>query len=429
MKSLLWPSVSLVVLLALGSGCKEPEPPKLITQVSVVVDVLDTCSKVVKLKDSFFLRPDSVVELAYSWTTAQDFAVLSKDYSVWAHFETDSGELLWIEDHLPSPRILDWKPGTTYTYTDLIQIPAKLADPRVALYVGLYDRKQAEDRLYLPDPEAKPVKKLKVAQFFIQPEERELYAEGWGRLEYGEDGATSWRWFTTRAKYSFRNPMKYCFLTVKGSTLLECFPEAPSLTIQLNNQELEQFLMDTSVFAGHYEIPPEVLGAGDWCDLVFLLDKSFTPASCQQSTDTRILGMMIDRIEVAEMAFLDGWYNPEVTLNASWRWCGTEGLIRTGNPRADARIAIDGEVNFEALKTAPLLQTWVGEHKVDEFTPDSDRVNRVIKVGQELWGTAETSEIMLTTNQIFKPKDVFPGATDDRELGIRIKAVRIIPTP
>ncbi|MBN2054965.1 hypothetical protein JW905_08580 [bacterium] len=417
--------VSMVVVLGL-IACREPAPEQSVTPVTLEVEALPSCSKIVTLKDSYYTKPEAVIEISYIWTTGMEFKGFDKDYMVAAHLESASGQLVWIEDHMPSPPTSQWKPGKTYRYSDVIRVPNRIVDPRINFMVGLYDRHDLADRRYFAGESGKVRKKLLAAKFYIQPEERELYREGWGPLEFGMDGSSSWRWFTNRALYSFRNPGQYSFLAINGSTLKECFSSAPTLSITVNDEELERMEVIQDRFEKVYPMPLDMLGIGDWCDVLLAMDQSFSPSECSGADDDRQLSMMINGLEVRGVDYTSGWYAPELSRACTWRWCGADAVISMGNPHSDAVIAIDGETNLAAMGEAPTIQVFLDDALLDEYIPDSDRIDRIYTVPAADFGDEPLVALHLRTDRTFKPAQSEPDKTDDRELALRIKSVAIL---
>ncbi|MBW8713437.1 MAG: hypothetical protein JF632_05060, partial [Acidobacteria bacterium] len=58
----------------------------------------------------------SPVKLTYKFVVAPD-AKFNTDYWVFVHVLDPTGELLWTDDHQPTPPTSSWKPGQTVEYT------------------------------------------------------------------------------------------------------------------------------------------------------------------------------------------------------------------------------------------------------------------------------------------------------------------------
>src|SRR5262245_51000181 len=80
----------------------------------------------------------SPVKLTYKFVVAPD-AKFSTDYWVFVHVLDPTGELLWTEDHLPSPPTSAWKPGQTVEYTRTVFVPNYPYIGEASVRLGLYD--------------------------------------------------------------------------------------------------------------------------------------------------------------------------------------------------------------------------------------------------------------------------------------------------
>ena len=82
----------------------------------------------------------SPVKLNYKFVVAPD-AKFSTDYWVFVHVLDPTGELLWTEDHLPTPPTSSWKPGQTIEYTRTVFVPNYPYIGEALVRLGIYDQK------------------------------------------------------------------------------------------------------------------------------------------------------------------------------------------------------------------------------------------------------------------------------------------------
>src|SRR3954465_7646966 len=81
----------------------------------------------------------SPVKLPYKFVVAPD-AKFNTDYWVFVPVLDPTGELLWTDDHLPTPPTTGWKPGQTVEYTRTVFVPNYPYIGEALVRLGMYDR-------------------------------------------------------------------------------------------------------------------------------------------------------------------------------------------------------------------------------------------------------------------------------------------------
>src|SRR5262250_2306223 len=64
----------------------------------------------------------SPLEITYKFVVAPG-ATFAQDYRVMAHVVDTDEELMWTDDHQPTPPTKEWKPGQTVEYTRTVFVP------------------------------------------------------------------------------------------------------------------------------------------------------------------------------------------------------------------------------------------------------------------------------------------------------------------
>jgi len=408
----------LCALLSLSGGCSKIEQDAIVVNAAPAVDIMDSFSRTVQLKGRVFVKTNSLIEIRYNWKILPNF-VVEKDYKVAVHFTNDRGEVVWQDDHQPTPGMKMWQPGETISYSRVVMVPGSVTYPQISMTVGLYDPGNLETHILWKDG-GRAVKKNTVMNLFVQPEEVEVFKTGWGRLEYSADGSTGWRWMASHAVFSFRNPRKICFLDLSGSTLTKCFKQPPNLTLELNDRIWSQLTITSDNFDQQIMLTPEQLGESEWVDIAFRLDRTFIPQQCGIGEDTRELGLMITQCHASENRYLDGIFPPERSSSSEWRWVSDRGLIETGNPKTDSILYLSGTAPLTLLDSPPNISIAVNGKYLETYAISADEFSRVIPLRPDQLGVSDIVQIEITTDQTFVPKHT-NISNDERRLGFQLR--------
>ena len=233
----------------------------------------------------------SPVKLTYKFVVAQD-AKFTTDYWVFVHVLDPTGELLWTDDHLPTPPTSTWKPGQTVEYTRTVFVPNYPYIGEATVRLGLYDR-TTSNRLTLNAPQASR-KEYVVAKFQLQPQSENIfliYKDGWHPAEVATDNAASeWQWTKKTATISFKNPKKDSIFYLEFDARTDLFKPPQQVTLRIGPQTIATFAADNrerKLFT--FPITAAQLGASDMTELVIELDRTFSPGN----GDIRELGIRV----------------------------------------------------------------------------------------------------------------------------------------
>jgi len=233
----------------------------------------------------------SPVKLTYKFVVAPD-AKFNTDYWVFVHVLDPTGELLWTEDHLPTPPTSTWKPGQTVEYTRTVFVPNYPYIGEASVRLGLYDR-ATSNRLTLNAPQVGR-KEYLVTKFQLQPQSENIfliYKDGWHPAEVATDNAASeWQWTKKTATISFKNPKKDSTFYLEFDARTDLFTPPQQVTIKIGPETIATFAADSRERKLYtFPITAAQMGTGDMTEIVIDLDRTFSPGS----GDIRELGIRV----------------------------------------------------------------------------------------------------------------------------------------
>jgi len=233
----------------------------------------------------------SPVKLTYKFVAAPD-AKFSTDYWVFVHVLDPTGELLWTDDHLPTPPTSAWKPGQTVEYTRTVFVPNYPYIGEASVRLGLYDR-ATTNRLTLNAPQVGR-KEYLVSKFQLQPQSENIflfYKDGWHPAEVATDNAASeWQWTKKTATISFKNPKKDSTFYLEFDARTDLFTPPQQVTIRIGTVTIATFAANNRERKLYtFPIAAAQLGSGDMTEIVLDLDRSFSPGN----GDVRELGIRV----------------------------------------------------------------------------------------------------------------------------------------
>ena len=233
----------------------------------------------------------SPVKLAYKFVVASD-AKFTTDYWVFVHVLDPTGELLWTDDHLPSPQTSTWKPGQTVEYTRTVFVPNYPYIGEALIRLGLYDR-ATSNRLPLNAQQVSRREYL-VTKFQLQPQSENIfliYKDGWHPAEVATDNAASeWQWTKKTATISFKNPKRDSTFYLDFDARTDLFTPPQQVTLKIGDQTIATFAADNRERKLlTFPVTAAQLGGGDMTELVIDTDRTFSPGS----GDVRELGIRV----------------------------------------------------------------------------------------------------------------------------------------
>jgi len=136
----------------------------------------------------------------------------------------------------------------------------------------------------------------------------------------------------------------------------------------------------------------------------------------------------IELLPQTENIFLiwkEGWHNPEThpdNPSIERTWTKKEALVSFKNPKKDVIVYLEGDTCVKCFPRTPELTVTVGNNVGMRFAIDGPQVYlKKIRVKAQDLGTDEWTDLRLSMNQSFVPKNLTPPLNnDDRELGFNV---------
>lgn len=233
-------------------------------------------------------------------------APLAGDFAVFAHFVNADGQVLWNDDHEPSPPTSTWRPGEPVEYTRTIFLPTGVLHPGdVAIEVGLYRDGERLPLESTSDQDEPGARAYRVVDLQLAPESENvfvIYQSGWHQDEFSNGSEPrSWRWTQKSAVVAFRNPRTDVEILMVHNGAPEMFPDAPQ---QVSVIGADGDVIDTFEIASadpvlrRIHVAAAQLGTADLTELRFDIDRTFTPAERNLGDDSRELGMRVYQLHV-----------------------------------------------------------------------------------------------------------------------------------
>jgi hypothetical protein len=273
----------------------------------------------------------SAVEITYTWKLEPGAKKLTSDYRVMVHFLDSHKNLLFEDDHPPTPAVTAWEPGQTYSYKRTKFVPIYPYVGPVEVRMGLYTTGGKGERVALKGEDA-GMSEIKVATIEFLPQTENIFIvekEGWHSPESSANNPAQERTWTKReAVASFKNPKKDVVLYLEADTNFKAFPQPPELVIALSPvgaapaaapaaakapakgapaaptapaaRGLAVPIANSEVFLKKVRFTAADLGDGDWVDLRLVMNQSFVPKALGLNTDDRELGLLVYHLYVGQ---------------------------------------------------------------------------------------------------------------------------------
>jgi hypothetical protein len=129
--------------------------------------------------------------------------------------------------------------------------------------------------------------------------------------------------------------------------------------------------------------------------------------------------------------FKEGWQNAESAPNGpEWTWTSMkEATVAFKNPRKDSLFYLDLDNPSTVFPEGQQVQVKLGDRTVDRFTlPPAHQLLRKVSLSSGMLGSQDTVDLKIEVDKTFVPAVVTPGATDRRELGVRVFHAVVTPT-
>ncbi len=127
----------------------------------------------------------------------------------------------------------------------------------------------------------------------------------------------------------------------------------------------------------------------------------------------------------ADIVYEKGFYPEEkdAKANTSWRWMGTEGVVKVKNARKDMVLKIAGNVPMDRFPQPPTIAVAINGEELEKFPASAGLMEKVYTVPAAKLGAGEYAEVKITSTKAFVPKDSVKGATDPRSLGFSLTSL------
>jgi hypothetical protein len=242
----------------------------------------------------------SPIDMRYRFVISAAAPPPNDDYWVFVHFLDTDGELMWTDDHQPSPPVGQWKPGSTVEYTRTMFIPKFPYVGQTRVEVGLFSPSSGE-RLPLAG-QTRGQRSYEVATFDMRLQSDNLFVifrEGWHDTEVGgEASGVEWQWSRKDATFSFANPKRDVELFLQLDQPVAAFSTPQQVELKSGNMVIDSFPLPTGrTELRRVKLPAAQLGVADTVEVTLTVDRTFVPATVPalKSNDPRELGVRVFR--------------------------------------------------------------------------------------------------------------------------------------
>lgn len=134
---------------------------------------------------------------------------------------------------------------------------------------------------------------------------------------------------------------------------------------------------------------------------------------------------LLPQTENIFLVYKEGWHNPETNPEnpaVERTWTKKEALVSFKNPRRDVIVYLEGDTCVKCFTQTPELTVSIGNNVGARIPIEGPEVLlKKIRVKAADLGNEEWTDIRLSMNQSFVPKNLNPPMNnDDRELGFNV---------
>lgn len=206
-----------------------------------------------------------------------------------------------------------------------------------------------------------------------------------------------------------------------GGRLLAPAPMAVTVSVELDGRPLESWTIPASGrFDRFIELPPgAVAGDGPYATV------AVSAAVPEGQAPVPVALTQFEAADPAELvwAYGDGWNGPEVDAATAERFRWTTGVseidIRRGS--GDVQLRITGTPPPQGAP--PDVSLRAGDQVLASLRPSGDFVLEAVVPAGVL--DAAAGRVTVATSRTFRPSDV--GSPDQRELGVKVRGIDIVP--
>ncbi len=284
----------IILLFLLISACNHPASK--VTEKAHKLH-LDISPSVVLDRDE--VTGNSLLQVKYIWKVGKQFRSDGKNLIAKVHFVNRKGDVLWQDDHYPTPGVASWKADSTVSYSRTVYVPLIPRRAEVSLIVGLYS--QYENVKMLLNGISAGGDKYKVAAFTVLPPRRPedlpgvhvQYGDGWYELEKNLIARTSWRWNSGSGRCILENPHHDATLYIKGWIPTSIYKKPSKVILKINNTVFAEYADLKNNFDILNKIPESMFQGKDSLILDIITDQTHVPSQIGLGQDGRRLGLMV----------------------------------------------------------------------------------------------------------------------------------------
>src|SRR5262245_2605536 len=119
-----------------------------------------------------------------------------------------------------------------------------------------------------------------------------------------------------------------------------------------------------------------------------------------------------------QIVYAEGFYDVERAPSGSWRWMEPVGTVHLKNTGKEMRLKVAGNVPEGRFPQPPKMKIELNGETLDEFSTLTVDKEYVIPAAKQ--GNKEYSDLKITSDKFFVPKDVDKGSTDPRRLAFSL---------
>ena len=153
-----------------------------------------------------------------------------------------------------------------------------------------------------------------------------------------------------------------------------------------------------------------------------MLGLTLFTAGCSSSKETDLPLTTASPAANTEIIYGEGLTHVEGDKTISWRWMSNEGIVKLKNNTRDMKLSLTGNVPMNAFPQPPTLTLFFNGKQLDQF-PGAQNVAKEYTIPAADQAGKEYSELKITTNKTFVPKEVDKKSADDRKLGLSVTKV------
>ncbi|MFN0120966.1 MAG: hypothetical protein ACKV2V_10725 [Blastocatellia bacterium] len=116
-----------------------------------------------------------------------------------------------------------------------------------------------------------------------------------------------------------------------------------------------------------------------------------------------------------------GFYPPEQDATHTWRWMGPEGNIRLRNPAGNAVLTMRAHAPVDRFPQPPVITISLNGQPLDRFTATANPLRKTYKIPAPQSRAATYSDLKITCDQSFTPRQTDPASADTRALCLSLE--------